>query len=59
MEFQEIPKAVHQRTVTLGDVQHRVTFSVEDLCRHTIAFGSSGSGKATRLYNPMLLEILG
>ncbi len=48
-----------QRSISLGEPQRRIDFSVEDLCRHTIAFGSSGSGKTTRLYNPMLLEILG
>jgi hypothetical protein len=59
MEFREIPRPVPQRTIALGDAPRRVTFSVEDLCRHTIAFGSSGSGKTTRLYNPMLQEMLG
>jgi len=46
------------RTISLGDGAERVTFSVEDLCRHTMIFGSSGSGKTTRAYNPMLQDML-
>jgi DNA helicase HerA-like ATPase len=45
-------------TISLGCDERRVRFDVEDLCRHTIIFGSSGSGKTTRAYNPMLLEML-
>jgi hypothetical protein len=45
--------------VTLGTGDRAVTFSYEDLCRHTIVFGSSGSGKTTRAFNPMLKEMLG
>ena len=33
-------------------------FGVEDLCRHTMIFGSSGAGKTTRAYNPMLQSML-
>jgi hypothetical protein len=47
------------RTLSLGDDEQRVVFSIEDLCRHTIIFGSSGSGKTTRAYNPMLADMLG
>jgi hypothetical protein len=47
------------RTLSLGDEEMRVVFGIEDLCRHTMIFGSSGSGKTTRAYNPMLLEMLG
>jgi type IV secretory pathway TraG/TraD family ATPase VirD4 len=47
------------KTISLGDDDMRVVFGVEDLCRHTMIFGSSGSGKTTRAYNPMLLEMLG
>ncbi len=46
------------RTISIGDENQRVVFGVEDLCRHTMIFGSSGSGKTTRAYNPMLLEML-
>ncbi len=48
-----------QRTLSLGDDEQRVVFGVEDLCRHTMIFGSSGSGKTTRAYNPMLADMLG
>ena len=47
------------RTLSLGDDEQRVVFGIEDLCRHTMIFGSSGSGKTTRAYNPMLSEMLG
>ncbi len=46
-------------TLSLGDEDERVVFGIDDLCRHTMIFGSSGSGKTTRAYNPMLQEILG
>ena len=47
------------RTLSLGDDDQRVVFGIEDLCRHTMIFGSSGSGKTTRAYNPMLADMLG
>jgi len=46
------------RTISIGDDEQRVVFGVDDLCRHTMIFGSSGSGKTTRGYNPMLLAML-
>ena len=46
-------------TLSLGDEDGRVVFGIEDLCRHTMIFGSSGSGKTTRAYNPMLQDMLG
>jgi hypothetical protein len=46
------------RTISLGDDDHRVVFGTQDLCRHTMIFGSSGSGKTTRAYNPMLADML-
>ncbi len=46
------------RTLTLGTPDKQVTFAIEDLCRHSIIFGSSGSGKTTRAFNPMLQEML-
>ncbi|MBD5657213.1 MAG: type IV secretory system conjugative DNA transfer family protein [Candidatus Eremiobacteraeota bacterium] len=45
-------------TIALGDDERRVEFDVDDLCRHTMIFGSSGSGKTTRGYNPILLDML-
>ena len=36
-----------------------MVFGLEDLCRHTMIFGSSGSGKTTRAYNPLLADMLG
>ncbi len=47
------------RAVSLGEGSNRVIFSVEDLCRHTMIFGSSGSGKTTRAYNSLLQSMLG
>ncbi|MBD5635825.1 MAG: type IV secretory system conjugative DNA transfer family protein [Candidatus Eremiobacteraeota bacterium] len=47
------------RTIALGDAERRVKFGAEDLCRHTMIFGSSGSGKTTRAYNPILAGMLG
>ena len=46
-------------TIMLGGDDEQVVFGVEDLCRHTMIFGSSGSGKTTRAYNPMLQAMLG
>jgi type IV secretory pathway TraG/TraD family ATPase VirD4 len=46
------------RTLALGDDEQRVVFGVEDLCRHTLVFGASGSGKTTRAYNPLLAKML-
>jgi len=46
------------RTISIGDDEKRVVFGIEDLCRHTMIFGSSGSGKTTRAYNPMLAAML-
>jgi type IV secretory pathway TraG/TraD family ATPase VirD4 len=47
------------KTISLGDDEMRVVFGIDDLCRHTMIFGSSGSGKTTRAYNPMMLDMLG
>ncbi len=47
-----------QKTLTIGEGSNRVVFDVDDLCRHTIIFGSSGAGKTTRAYNPMLQSML-
>jgi hypothetical protein len=51
-------QAPPSRTITLGDDDQRIVFGVDDLCRHTMIFGSSGSGKTTRAYNPMLFQML-
>jgi hypothetical protein len=45
-------------TIGLGEGEHRVHFGVDDLCRHTMIFGSSGSGKTTRGYNPLMANML-
>jgi type IV secretory pathway TraG/TraD family ATPase VirD4 len=45
--------------VTLGEGATTAGLAFEDLCRHTMIFGSSGSGKTTRAYNPMLMQMLG
>jgi hypothetical protein len=45
-------------TISLGDAENHVVFEIDDLCRHTMIFGSSGSGKTTRAYNPMLAAML-
>lgn len=36
-----------------------LTFSPDDLTRHIIAFGATGSGKTTALINPMLQQLIG
>ncbi len=46
-------------TLTFGDGPDAITFGIDDLCRHTMIFGSSGSGKTTRGYNPILKKMLG
>jgi hypothetical protein len=48
-----------QRSITLGVGDPQVKLGVEDLVRHTIVFGNSGSGKTTRAFNPMLEDMLG
>jgi len=40
----------------LGDPH--IDLTLEDLARHTIVFGNSGSGKTTRAFNPMLEDML-
>ncbi len=39
-------------------VSEPVYLSAEDFCRHTLILGSSGSGKTTRAFNPILLDAL-
>ncbi len=46
------------KTLSLGTGDARIDFGIDDLCRHTMIFGSSGSGKTTRGYNPMLQAML-
>jgi type IV secretory pathway TraG/TraD family ATPase VirD4 len=46
------------RRLTLGVDTTRISFAIEDLCRHTMIFGSSGSGKTTRAFNPMLESMM-
>jgi type IV secretory pathway TraG/TraD family ATPase VirD4 len=45
-------------SLRFGIGPNAVDFRFEDLCRHTIAFGSSGSGKTTRAFNPLLRDML-
>jgi type IV secretory pathway TraG/TraD family ATPase VirD4 len=47
-----------QRSITLGVGDSHIDLTVEDLARHTIVFGNSGSGKTTRAFNPMLEDML-
>lgn len=49
---------LRRRELWLGAPGSRVAFSFEDLCRHTMIFGSSGSGKTTRAFNPLLQAML-
>ncbi len=53
------PVPFSKRTLSLGSGDRQITFAVDDLCRHTIIFGSSGSGKTTRAFNPLLRDMLG
>ncbi|MBC5801128.1 MAG: type IV secretory system conjugative DNA transfer family protein [Candidatus Eremiobacteraeota bacterium] len=46
------------QSLSLGTGDGRIDFGLDDLCRHTMIFGSSGSGKTTRGYNPMLQSML-
>lgn len=39
-------------------ISEPVSLSLEDFCRHTLILGSSGSGKTTRAFNPILLDAL-
>ena len=48
---------VCQRRVRLGTAG-RIGFDLDDLCRHVLVMGSSGSGKTTRAYNPILAQLL-
>jgi len=57
-EAEQTPPEVLERTIALGTGDVEVKFTIEDLCRHTIIFGNSGSGKTTRGFNPLLRDIL-
>src|SRR5580658_3654989 len=58
METPGATTPLRRRELWLGAPGTRVAFSFEDLCRHTMIFGSSGSGKTTRAFNPMLQAML-
>ena len=58
METQVGTTPLRRRELWLGVGPARVAFSFEDLCRHTMVFGSSGSGKTTRAFNPLMQAIL-
>jgi hypothetical protein len=47
-----------ERRLTVGAGTSRLSFGIDDLCRHTLILGSSGSGKTTRGFNPMLTGML-
>jgi hypothetical protein len=47
------------RRLSVGAGSSRLSFGIDDLCRHTLILGSSGSGKTTRGFNPMLTGMLG
>jgi len=51
--------APHGRSVVLGDGKARIDLRIDDLTRHTLILGSSGSGKTTRGFNPILAQMLG
>jgi hypothetical protein len=58
--LQPAPEAnPHDRRLILGTGSSRLSFGIDDLCRHTLILGSSGSGKTTRGFNPMLAGMLG
>jgi len=46
-----------QRRVRLGN-DGSIAFDLDDLCRHVLVMGSSGAGKTTRAYNPLLSQLL-
>jgi DNA helicase HerA-like ATPase len=48
-----------ERKLSVGAGANRLSFGIDDLCRHTLILGSSGSGKTTRGFNPMLAGMLG
>jgi hypothetical protein len=54
-EYRPVPLG---RSVVLGDGQVRIDLHVDDLTRHTLILGSSGAGKTTRGYNPILAQML-
>ena len=51
--------ALRDRSVVLGDGTARAALSFNDLTRHTLILGSSGAGKTTRAFNPILAQMLG
>src|SRR6202140_647847 len=51
--------APHGRSVVLGDGKARIDLRIDDLTRHTLILGSSGAGKTTRGFNPILAQMLG
>src|ERR1700726_3316228 len=46
-------------SITLGADGPAIELSVNDLTRHTLILGSSGAGKTTRAFNPILSQMLG
>ncbi len=54
----DVRERAPSHSLSLGTGDGRIDFGIDDLCRHTMIFGSSGSGKTTRGYNPMLQSML-
>src|SRR6202162_6466372 len=48
-----------ERTVVLGADSPPIALRFNDLTRHTLILGSSGAGKTTRAFNPILSQMLG
>jgi len=55
----KLSRRLYKSMIALGDKETGMLLSIPDLCRHTIVFGSSGSGKTTRAFNPLLADMLG
>jgi hypothetical protein len=52
-------REIQAATIDIGGDERSISLTAEDMCRHTIVFGNSGSGKTTRAFNPILAEMLG
>src|SRR5579871_2365846 len=58
MDSASLATPATERRLVLGTGAGRLQFGIDDLCRHTLILGSSGSGKTTRGFNPMLSAML-
>jgi hypothetical protein len=50
--------AARDRRVVLAGEGVPIALGLDDLCRHTLILGSSGAGKTTRAFNPLLVQML-